>query len=493
MLVRNDKNNGDVMSAPTAVPGKLRSNAVGVWSIVFFVIATNGPLTGLVGAVPTAILMGNGIGLPAAFLLAGIVYLLFSVGFVAMGRYVRNAGAFYAYVSHGLGRPLGCAAAFLAIVGYTGLQIACYGLIGYFAAEAIGRLTPWPVQWWEVAVVVAVLVHLAGRRNIAFNGRLLGLLMLAEMLVITVVDVAIVLWADKPEGFTLAPFAPSQVFVPGLGAAFVFVAGAFMGFETTAIYAEEARQPERSVPLATYIAVSLIMLFFVVSSWLLIVANGAAGTLQLLQQDAGSIWFVLTDALVGHWLSEVINVLLITSLFAVILSFHNTLSRYFYALGREGILWHGLAKTHSQQDTPYVASTLQTVTALAALLVCAALGADPMLQVLPLGSAPASIGVLAVQALTCLAVIRFFATNPRHASLWQRRIAPLLALAGLLTGEWMIVAHMGMLTGSESGALNAAIPLAMLAVGVFGAAVAYRLRSRHPERYANLTRVLNEV
>lgn len=186
------------MTGTSTSPGQLRPNAVGIWSIVFFVIATNGPLTGLVGVVPTAIIMGNGIGLPSAFLLAGLVYLLFSVGFVAMGRYVRNAGAFYAYVSHGLGRPVGCAAAFLALAGYTGLQIACYGLIGFFAAESLNALQVITVQWWQVALGVTLLAHVAGRRNIAFNGKLLGGLMLAEMAIIALLDMAIVLMADKP-------------------------------------------------------------------------------------------------------------------------------------------------------------------------------------------------------------------------------------------------------------------------------------------------------
>lgn len=481
------------MTGTSTSPGQLRPNAVGIWSIVFFVIATNGPLTGLVGVVPTAILMGNGIGLPSAFLLAGLVYLLFSVGFVAMGRYVRNAGAFYAYVSHGLGRPVGCAAAFLALAGYTGLQIACYGLLGFFAAESLNVLQVITVQWWQVALGVTLLAHVAGRRNIAFNGKLLGGLMLAEMAVIALLDMAIVLMADKPEGFTMAPFTPEQVFTPGLGAAFVFVAGAFMGFETTAIYAEEARNPQRSVPIATYVSVSLIMLFFVVSSWLLIVANGPERTLQLLAQNPGGIWLDLADQLVGAWLSHLITLLLITSLFAVILSFHNTLSRYLFALGREGVLWRAFAKTHPHQDTPYVASTVQTGSAIAILLLCALADADPMTQVLPLGSAPASIGVLAVQVLTCVAVVAFFARAKRHTSPWQRLVAPLASIAGLLTGLVMIIQHMEMLTGSSSPALNAAIPCGMLLVGLAGLAVAYRLRWRFPERYANLTRLLDEA
>ena len=38
--------------------------------------------------------------------------------------------------------------------------------------------------------------------------------------------------------------------------------------------------------------------------------------------------------------------LLLASLFACGLSFHDTLNRYLFAAGREGLLWRGLGRTH---------------------------------------------------------------------------------------------------------------------------------------------------
>ena len=70
--------------------------------LVGFVVAAAAPLTAVVGATPAAFAFGNGAGVPGAFVLAGILYLLFSVGYVAMARHVRNAGAFYAFTASGL-------------------------------------------------------------------------------------------------------------------------------------------------------------------------------------------------------------------------------------------------------------------------------------------------------------------------------------------------------------------------------------------------------
>jgi amino acid transporter len=40
-----------------------------------------------------------------------------------------------------------------------------------------------------------------------------------------------------------APFGVQAALAPGLGAALVFVVSSFLGFEATAIFGEEAREP----------------------------------------------------------------------------------------------------------------------------------------------------------------------------------------------------------------------------------------------------------
>ncbi|MFD0564115.1 hypothetical protein ACFQ2M_20415 [Kitasatospora saccharophila] len=84
---------------------------------MFFVVAAAAPLTVLAGIAPFAIGVG-GASAPAAYLISGALLVLFAAGFTAMSRYVRNAGAFYAYVARGLGRTLGVVTAYVAVVSY---------------------------------------------------------------------------------------------------------------------------------------------------------------------------------------------------------------------------------------------------------------------------------------------------------------------------------------------------------------------------------------
>ena len=81
---------------------------------------------------PVAILEGNGAGIPGIYVISGLVLLLFSIGFITMSRYIKNSGAFYAYISAGLGSKLGVSGLALAILAYVSIQIAIAAIFGLF-------------------------------------------------------------------------------------------------------------------------------------------------------------------------------------------------------------------------------------------------------------------------------------------------------------------------------------------------------------------------
>lgn len=112
------------------------------------------------------------------------------------------------------------------------------------------------------------------------GAKVLGLLMILEVLSLATVAVAVLLQGGGPDG--LAPgasFSPGNVFAGGFagsaGIALTFAFASYIGFEATAIYGEETRDPKRSVPRATYIAVSLIALLFAFTSWAVVSGLGS--------------------------------------------------------------------------------------------------------------------------------------------------------------------------------------------------------------------------
>jgi amino acid transporter len=467
----------------------LSKDAVGLPQIVFFVVAAAAPLTAMVGATPAAFSLGNGAGVPGVFVLAGVMYLIFSIGYAAMSRHISNAGAFYAYIANGLGAPLGVGGAFIAIVAYNAGQIAIYSMFGFFLNNGIQQHYGFDIPWWVFALGCIAIVHFCGARHIEFSGRLLGILMIGEIAIVTLLDFAIVAKGGGPGGFTARPFSPAAVFSPGLGTALVFVLGSYMGFEATAIFSEEARDPKVTIPRATYVAVILIMAFYAISAWAIVEAWGENQIAAQATKDPANLWFAISDRLLGKIATDAMNVLLVTSLFAAILSFHNTITRYFYAMGREGVLWSKLGHTCPVYHCPDVAGKVQTVVALVTIAGSALLRLDPFAIVFSWMSALATIGIIAVQILVAASVIVFFARDHRDAGVNHRLIAPLVSLIALGACLVLVIHNLSVLSGSDSK-LVALFPYLLLLIGASGVWAALRLRRKDPGLYRGLGRAV---
>ena len=105
------ENVGPVIRDPrTSTVQRLRPNAIGLTAVIFMAVATAAPITAMVGNVPIAIGFGNGIYAPAGYLVATIVLSLFALGYSAMAKHITATGAFYGFISYGLGRVIGLVA-----------------------------------------------------------------------------------------------------------------------------------------------------------------------------------------------------------------------------------------------------------------------------------------------------------------------------------------------------------------------------------------------
>lgn len=138
---------------------ELRRNALGVSAVTFLVVSAAAPLTAAGGGVPPSMLFGNGAGIAGSFAIVTLILLLFSVGYVAMSRHVKNAGAFYAFAAAGLGGRVGGAAALIAILAYNTMQIGLLGLFGAIASGTMGEFglaLPWYV--WSYIAIIAVAI-----------------------------------------------------------------------------------------------------------------------------------------------------------------------------------------------------------------------------------------------------------------------------------------------------------------------------------------------
>ena len=125
----------------STVSRALARDKLGMFAVLAFILASIAPMTVAAGVIPTAYAVTGLTGIPVAFLVVAVVLALFCPGYVAMSRRIRNAGAFYAFASAGLGKMTGVAAALMALVAYESFQVATYGALGP-AIAGRGRRPP---------------------------------------------------------------------------------------------------------------------------------------------------------------------------------------------------------------------------------------------------------------------------------------------------------------------------------------------------------------
>jgi amino acid transporter len=470
----------------TAGSNQLRRNSLGLIAVTFMVISAAAPLTGVAGSMPLAFMLGNGAGIPATFIFVTLVMLAFSAGYVAMSRHVTNAGAFYAYAARGLGGRSAGAVAVVALVAYNAMQFGLIGLLGGIASGVFGELGL-ALPWWGWSLLAVILVAILGYRQVDLSAKVLVVAVALEYLIVLIVDFAI-LSKGGANGLALNIFDPNAMFSGSLTAAILFCLGSFIGFEATTIYAEEARDPEKTIPRATYLSVLMIGIFFVFTTWLMIVGIGADKLVPTIQGygDPSALFFDLAGRYVGGPIPTIAGILLVSSLFAALSAFHNYIARYSYVAGREGLLPAAFGRTHADHQSPHIGSVVQTIGALIVLAIFAGLGLDPVLNMFTWISQVGTLGVLGMMTVTSLSVIVFFRNKQAGAPALSTVILP--ALSGLIMAALFvyIFLHFGDLTGTTGGVLGIILPALIPAAAVVGYVLALRLERADPARFARL-------
>jgi amino acid transporter len=445
----------------------LHKGRLGVVGIVFFVVAAAAPLVGMTGAVPVAIVLGNGAAVPGAYLAVGITLLLFSVGYAAMSHRVTNTGAFFAYVGRGLGIGPGVGSAFVSLVAYLAVQLAIYGFFGAVASGEMDAQFGISLDWYWWSLIAWVLVTALSMFSVDVGAWVLGVFMAVEVLSLLVMSIAVFVESD---GIDLgASFAPNNILVGGFtgsaGIALAFAFASFIGFEATAIYGEESKDPKRTVPVATYVAVVLITILFAVSTLAIVTALGSDTVIDKVAEistvdgvplsNPAAVVFTVAEDNVGAWLgdwagtlvSTTMEWLVLSSLFAGLLAFQNSASRYFFSMGRAGVLPRSLDRVN-KFGAPMVASVTTSVIAFIVIVFFAATDKDPVLNLFFWFSGLAVVAIVLVEAMVCIAVIAFFRKEGDDHRLWHTMIAPVLALIGLVIGEYLLMSRFGLLSGA---------------------------------------------
>lgn len=477
-------------AAPTT--GRLRGN-LGPIAIVFMVIAAAAPLTILV-SVPTNMVNGNGAGMSVTYLIAPLLLLLFAPGFASMTKYVPKAGAFYSYVTAGLGRVVGVGAGFAAMASYFIFQSFVYTLMGMTFNDTLLSLfgeDAFQLPWYVWVIAMIVVVGALGITNIDVNAKVLSFVLIAEVLVIIVMNIAIIAQGGTPaEGVSLtAAWHPDVLFSAPISLSLLFGFSVGLGFEATAIFRDEAREPEKTIPRAIYIAIISAAIFYSFATWGFVQGWGTEGIMQVLTDDPDrqfSLVYETAANYVAPIFSQIMQIVALTSMFACLLAYHNILARYLHSMGHS-VLPQALSRVHPRNGSPYVSSLVTSALGVVIVVLWVCSGIDPN-RFVGWEVAVGTLSILMVFVLTSIAIFVYFRRNPGHRrNLWVGAISPLLAF--LVLGSILVAAMLNFsaLSGAvDSPGLNVflmCVPVILFLAGVAAALIA---KKRSPERYDGL-------
>ncbi|MGC7100602.1 APC family permease [Amycolatopsis lurida] len=469
----------------TSVPegaGGLKSGAVGTPHIIAMVVAAAAPITCTVSILPLGFLLGNGIGTPGAILVVTVLLALFAVGFLCILPFIKNTGAFYAYVTAGFGRPAGLASAYMLVLAYVALGASVIGGFGYFANNLVKRYFHLDIPWAAAGIVGVALATALAALGVKVAGRVLLVILAIEMAAIVVLDAA-VLFHNGLGSFSFDVFKPSNVFSGSIGIAGIYAFVLFLGFEATAIYTEEAKVPERTVPRATYWVIGLVGVFHILSSWSMVAGGGVDELVPRIAENPPLFTFGLSDQYVGSGWTDLIMIFNLLSLFAGIMAFQNAAARYLYALSRDRVLLRHLGRTHPRRGTPVMALTLVGVVYVIVTIIYHAARLDPVLELGASLIGLGTIGLLVMLSIASASIAMFFY---RRGELAVAKVAAPTISACLLVGcAVAAILNYGTITGVDTWWVNN-LPWIYIPVVLVGLCYGIWLRRNRVDRYAKI-------
>ncbi len=366
-----------------------------------------------------------------AYVLSGLVSLCVALCYAEFASMVPVAGSAYTYAYATLGELVAWIIGWDLILEY-GLSLAptASSLSDYFQhmLANVGIVFP---AWAQTANVhaghpqidlfagivtlaIAVLVTIGIRESAGVNGALVVLQIVAML-----VFIAAVAHAVHPGN--LQPFAPMGYH--GVLASTALVFFAYIGFDTVTVASEEAKQPERNVPIGIILALTLGGILYVALTLCTVgvmrfnrLSDGAAmlDALGSVSKSHTLYWIVAIGGLAGN------TTVMLTSLLGQV--------RIFYVMARDRMLPPGVARIHHLFRTP---ARMTLITGAIVAIFAAVL---PLTELLTL----VNIGTLAAFAIVCAGVLVLRIVNPAAQRPFRAPLLPLFSIAGAASCLYLV-------------------------------------------------------
>ena len=414
------------LKAPQMGQTRLKANSLGFIGVAFFVISAAAPMAAFVGASPVIFSL-VGPAVPLVYVTVALVIAIFAIGYLKMSRHVVSAGGFVAYISRGLGKNAATGAAGIVVVTYLALQIGLWSQFGVFAQQLAADFLGIDLPVWVWILGFIVITTALTMSGVDASLRILGVLLLLEVIAVGALIIG-VLVNSAGKDLSLVSFEPSGLVQPGLGVAILFVFSCFTTFEATTVFAEEVREPRRTIPRALFAVIIFVGVFYTLATWAVSIAVGPDNIQAAAGNDLAGIIFSVARESVGPWLDIVMQILVVSSFLAMLIGVQNMFSRYVFALARARVMPRQLAQVTKRTQAPARAAFVNG--AIVAIILMAFLwsGADPITVVYAWFLALGTIGFIVMMAFASIAIVIFFFREKLERGFWTTRVAPIASV-----------------------------------------------------------------
>jgi amino acid transporter len=343
---------------------RLRQGSLGLSQIIASTLATIAPAMSFFFGFGV-IVSGAGVGAPLTIVLAMVVILFLTNTLAEFSRYRPSTGSFVTFIGMAFGPAAGAASSIVTTVGYCIAAASVVVISGGWAHSTwllfVGNDIPWQVLSVIATVIVGMLVARGVRLSTTWAAIFFYFelaLLLIGALIMLVVHRADIGWA---------PLLPSNISggLAGVGAGFPLAIYLFIGWENSAMLAEETIDPRRNVPRALITGTLAIGVLYLLLAYSTEIAfHGDAAALA-----RSEIPFV--DAFKASAAGALILAYLagLTSIFSSLIGLTNSQARILFSAGREGMLPVVFGKIHPRYRTPHIAMWSFIGAALAVVIV----------------------------------------------------------------------------------------------------------------------------
>jgi len=367
---------------------------------------------------------GAGPGIILSFVLSGLTCALAALCYAEFSTMIPAAGSAYTYSYATLGEFLAWITGWNLILEY---GVACVavaiGWSGYF--NNLLRLAGIELPHWAThppggpdggvanfpAAIIVLLVTIILVIGIKESARATGIIVGLKLAVI-LFFIAVGTPAVNSDNWT--PFMP-QGFA-GVGAAAAIVFFAYIGFDAISTTAEEAKNPQRDLPVAIIASLSICTVLYIA------VAAVLTGLIPSSQID---IYAPVAEALnvVGFkWGAAIVGIGAVAGITSVLVVMMLGQIRVFFAMSRDHLLSPWLSTVHPRYGTPHYATILTGI------------GVATLAALIPIGDAAdmTNIGTLFAFVLVCIGVVILRYTKPNQPRPFRLPFMPVVPILGML-------------------------------------------------------------